>query len=211
MLGRPDLDGHRVAAGDRDRLGARQQRFLRSVVLVTVPGDFLQVQVGDIRPQIGEAPRDLRVVPDDDAGQTREAVPGQVERAIRGHHLAAQPHLIPDRRHHRAEVRIVREDRFAGGGVLSGDHPGVGADLAPGRTEQLGHARERTAQPGEGGGQGRPGRRFAQAGRGSGRGRDILRGDILRGDVCRCPACRRDFGGRLRRPGEDGRVRRIRE
>ena len=90
---------------------------------------------------------------DDDAGHAGEAVAGEIERAIRRDCRTAQTDLVPDRWHGGAQVRVVRKDRLAGVGEGARNDPGIGADFATGRTEQLGDGCERGAQLGEGGGE----------------------------------------------------------
>ena len=77
------LDG--IAARDLDRLGALVERHQDAVAPVLVALDLLEVEVGDVGREVGEAPRDLVVVADDDAGHAREAEAGDVERARVAH------------------------------------------------------------------------------------------------------------------------------
>ena len=132
-----DGDGDGIAAGNLDDLLPRAHRHRRSVDQVAVPVDLLQHQVCDVRPEVREAPRDARVVPDEDARQSghrpsRDVVVARVVgvRAVHGG-------LVPQARHHRREVRVVGQQRLAGRRVLPAHHPGVGAD-----------ARARPAEPG---------------------------------------------------------------
>ena len=88
----------------------------------------------------GHAPGDARVVPDDDAGQTRQPSARDVGVA-RG-----QVDHVPDSGHLGREVRVVGEQRSAAGRATRRNHPVVaatGADQAGKRLESLGRGRHR--------------------------------------------------------------------
>ena len=86
---------------------------------------------------------------DDHAGQAGEGVTGDVVLALLGDTAAVQAHLVPEGRQLRGEVRIVGEQRLAGGGVLAGDDPGVGADAVAVGAEQRGDGVEHVGEAGE--------------------------------------------------------------
>src|SRR5699024_4278569 len=132
-LAHRDLDV--LAPGDLDRLGAHVQRHVGVAAQHAVPVDVLQVEVGDVGVQVGDAPRDVLVVADDDAGQAGEGEPADVERARLGDLPAVQAGLQPDARLAGLQVRVVGQDGCPGGGVLAGDDPRVGADALPGAQE----------------------------------------------------------------------------
>ncbi len=69
--GRPDRQPDVVAAVDPDRLGTGPELELLPRVPVGVAADPLDEEVGDVGPEVGEAPRDVGVVADDHAGDTR--------------------------------------------------------------------------------------------------------------------------------------------
>src|SRR5207248_9695390 len=120
VLARAYRDGHRPAAGHLDGLLLPAvERPPRVADLVPVAVEAFQVQVGDVRPEVGETPRDVVVVPDDHAGYAGERIAGHVQPAG-----AVQAHLVPDARHRRGQVRAVGEDRPAGRGARTGQHPG---------------------------------------------------------------------------------------
>ena len=123
-----DREGERVLAGDLDRLGAPLERLPLLAALVALAVDGLEVEVGDVGPEVREAPGDLLVVADDHAGEAGEGEARDVERAVVVDLGAVQAHLVPDARQRRREVRVVGQDRLAGRGVVSVDDPGVAAD-----------------------------------------------------------------------------------
>ena len=128
MPGRAHRDRDVVLAAHPDRLLVRHQRPEPAVLLPLVVRHPLEVQVGDVRAEVGEAPRDVGVVADDHAGHTGEGEPGHVERAVRGDRRAVQPHLHPDAGDADAEVRVVGQQRLPGLGVRAVDDPAVAAD-----------------------------------------------------------------------------------
>ena len=84
-----------VPSGDSDSLLAGFERDRLPVALIPVLGEAFDVEVRDVRGEIREAPSYLLIVSDDDAGQSGEAVPGDVERAFLRHFCAPQLHLRP--------------------------------------------------------------------------------------------------------------------
>ena len=105
---------HVVGAADLDRLLAHLERPPPAVVDPLVALDLLEVEVADVRREVGEAPRDVGVVADDHARHAGEREARDVERALLGDGAAVQPHLHPDARHGHAEVRVVGEQRLPG-------------------------------------------------------------------------------------------------
>ena len=117
----PELLG--PEGGDLDRLLAQGERNHCAIELVGIAGNALEVQVGDVGAEVREPPRDALVVADDHAGQPREGVAGDVERAVLAELGTVQAHLSPDRGHRRAEVGVVGEQRLAGDAACAGDGP----------------------------------------------------------------------------------------
>ena len=128
MLGGAHREHDVVAALDLDRLGAGAQRALLARVAPGVALQPLDVEVGDVGAEVGEAPRDVGVVADDHAGHSREREPGHVVGTLGSDRAAVQPDLHPHPRHRDAEVRVVGQQWRSGGRVLAGDDPGVAAD-----------------------------------------------------------------------------------
>ena len=89
---------------------------------------MLDVDVLDSGAEVGEAPGDVVVVADDDEGNAGEGDSGDVEIAGGGGGLEVG--LVPDAGDAVGEVRVLGEERLAGGGVGSGDDPVVGAGEA---------------------------------------------------------------------------------
>ncbi len=154
VVGLADGDLTAALARDLDGLLAGDEGQLLAVVEVGVGGDLLQVEVGDVRAEVGHAPGDVLVVADDDARHAGEGVAGHVEGALRAGLVAVQAHLVPERGHLRREVRVVGQQRLAGGRVLAGDDPRVGADAVAVGAQQrrdllqvLRQRREAAAQP----------------------------------------------------------------
>ena len=135
--GAADGDPYVVTPGHRDRLRAGAQRDQAPVLEPAVAADPLDVQVGDVGSEVGEAPRDVGVVADHHARHAGEAEAGHVVGAVGVDGAAVQPHLHPYSRERDAQVRVVGQQRRAGGGVLAIDHPRVAAQAVaapePGR------------------------------------------------------------------------------
>lgn len=138
-----------LPCGHLDRLAPGLERDGLAAVLVAAGADLLQVQVGDVRAEVGHAPGDLVVVADDHAGHPGEGVTGDVVLALLGDAAAVQAHLVPEGRQLRREVRVVGEQRLAGGGVLARDDPGVGADAVAVGAEQGGDVVQDVGEAGE--------------------------------------------------------------
>ena len=112
---------------------------------VRVVIDLLEIEVGHVRPEVGEAPCDPGVVADDDAGYAGERGTCRPRTGTRSHGAAVQAHLVPDRRHRGAEVRVVGQHWGAGDRPRTADHPGVRADpLAARRAARDGTRPRRT-------------------------------------------------------------------
>ncbi len=125
MRGGADEDLDVLAAGHRDRFGASLDRdHLRAPAVFGALGIF-EVEVGDVGVEVGEAPGDALVVPDDHSGESGEGVARDVEGALRCDFAAVQTGLQPHTGLGDTEVRIVGQQRFAALGVIAGDHPGV--------------------------------------------------------------------------------------
>ena len=136
-LAHPQLDV--VGAADLDGLGAHPQRLGGTVADVEVVAlGLLEEEVGDVGAEVGEAPGDVGVVADDHAGHAGEGEARGVEGAVGRGLAAVQAHLHPDAGLADAQVRVVGEQRLAGGAVLAVDDPRVAADAAP-LADQLGH------------------------------------------------------------------------
>ena len=116
------------ATGDLDRLAPGLERLLVAIAQVGVAAHLLEVEVGHVRAQVGEAPRHLGVVPDDHAGKAGEREPRDLERALRRHGAALEVDLGPDARDAEGEVRVVGEQGLSGRRAVAGDDPGVRAD-----------------------------------------------------------------------------------
>ena len=103
--GGPDGDRHRVPAGHADDLlapiAARATRRRPGTRSPSTRSRYRSVTSG---PRFVKPHAIAVVVPDHDAGHAGEGEPGHVELAG-----AVQPHLVPDARHRRAEVRVVGE------------------------------------------------------------------------------------------------------
>ena len=131
-----DLQHEVVAAAHLDRLGAQLERLGLAVLDPVGALDLLEIEVGDVGAEVGEAPRDVGVVADDHAGNAGEGEAGDVEGAVGRDLATVQPGLHPDAGLADPEVRVVGEQRHAGRAVLAVDDPRVGAD-AVAATQQL--------------------------------------------------------------------------
>ena len=101
------------------------QNRLASFAAKNVPSsagiEFLDVQILDVELQVGDAPGDAVVVPDDDSGQTGERrAPGLQLRTLEIHH-------VPGGRDAERQMGVVGQQRFARSGELAGDHPRIRA------------------------------------------------------------------------------------
>ncbi len=133
VRGLPDREVHVVAPGHLDRLGADGERLgaFRGQVPGRVRGiDLLLHQVLDVRPGVGDAPRDAGVVPGDHAGRAGEGDAGHVVRAGGADGTAVEAVHVPHGRHVEAKMRVVRQECGPGRGSRRPDDPVVGADAA---------------------------------------------------------------------------------
>ncbi len=147
MLGGAHGDHQVFAPGDLDDLAPRRQRLVLRADPVGVALDLLQVEVADIRPQVGEAPGDVGVVADHHPRVPAEGVARHLVRAGRRHGRAVQAHLVPDARQRGAEVRVVGQQRLARRGAVAGDDPRVRPDARAARPHQRGHGVECLQHP----------------------------------------------------------------
>ena len=128
---RSDLEVERLLAGHLDLFVADVERGGRPIVDVRVRVrriDFLDDEVLDVGIDVGRAPRDARVVPEDDAGHAGERDARDVIRAGVRDGPAMEAVDEPDRRHRDAQVRIVGEECAAGLRHPRADDPVVRAD-----------------------------------------------------------------------------------
>src|SRR5207248_9964005 len=88
---------------------------------------IFDVDVLHVRPEIRKSPSDPLVVPDDDVGQPGNGEAHHVKAWLLCIWLDLKLRLVPDVGNAMAEVHIIREERFACGGVRAGDHPIVRA------------------------------------------------------------------------------------
>ena len=142
-------DRHVGLAVDVDRLATLAQRQPTTAVEPLVTADMLEEEVGHVGVQVGEPPGDVGVVTDHHTGHAREGEARDVERAARPDHVAVQADLHPDAGDADAEVRVVGQQRLAGGRVRAVDDPAVAADAAA-VAHQLRDVREPAAQPAQG-------------------------------------------------------------
>ncbi len=105
-----------------------------------VLGQSLQVEVLRVAADVRLAPRVVRRVPDDDARRARQRDAAHVEPRRR------QVALEPDRRQHRPQVRVVRQQRLARTGPRPGHDPVVRA-LALRRQRRVPEDVQRAAPP----------------------------------------------------------------
>ena len=95
---------------------------LRREVLAFVV-ELLDENVFHRRPDIGEAPGHVAVVPDDHVGHARKGHAHDVEVS------ADQVRLVPGVGQAQIEVHVVRQKRLAGDGVSAGDDPVIRAGM----------------------------------------------------------------------------------
>ena len=99
------------------------------------------VEVLDIGEGVGQAPGDVLVVADDDAGCAGEGGAADLEAGFGavGRGRAGEMHLVPSAGHGHDEVGIVTENRASGEGFFCGDGPGVAAlsELGRGDSEPV--------------------------------------------------------------------------
>ncbi len=98
--------------------------------------DLLDVQVLDIRADVGEAPGDAVIVTDDHARCAGKGHAGDLIRTISILLEAMQTDLIPDGGHLSPQVRVVGEQGQATGGALTGDNPVIRTDPSAQRSKQ---------------------------------------------------------------------------
>src|SRR5690606_22933216 len=85
-----------LAPGHLDRLGVHVHGDVVLAAQHPVPAHVLEVEVGDVRVKVGEAPGDRGVVPDDDAGEAGEGEACDVEGALLVDRAAVEAGLGPD-------------------------------------------------------------------------------------------------------------------
>ncbi len=92
---------------------------------------------------IGNTPGDMVIVSDDDPRISRKCESPHLKSFRTGLHCipglinGVHPHLVPDRGHLNAEVRVIGQDSGSGGGQVTGNCPGVRADAGPAAREEL--------------------------------------------------------------------------
>ena len=122
--GLPHVEAEIVRVAHAHDLGADGQRFRpvgRDVPAGIARHEPFDVEVLNVRGQVREAPGDPVVPAQDDPGDARQrradgAEPGTLEMGE-----------IPDRRRAQVQMRIVREERLAGGRPRAAEDPAVGA------------------------------------------------------------------------------------
>ncbi len=93
--------------------------------------DLFEIQILRVGHHVRATPRDAVVAAEHDDGQTDETHAGDAQlRRIDIEH-------VPERRNLQAEVRIVREQRAAIGGMTAGHGPGIAADIAAAATQHV--------------------------------------------------------------------------
>jgi hypothetical protein len=113
VTGGTHADRHRIPTGHLDPLRADLHRLLLAIHDHGVAAHLLQVQVGNIGAEVGEAPRDVVVVPQDHPGNPDQRHPCHPVGALRRHRPAAQTHLIVRGGHGLPPVGVVGQDRLA--------------------------------------------------------------------------------------------------
>ena len=83
--------------------------------------ELLDVNVFDVRAEIGKSPRDVAIVSHDDERHARQRDAGDIE--VSGREMG----LIPDVGDAQVKVHVVRQQRLARRRVRAGDNPVVGA------------------------------------------------------------------------------------
>lgn len=134
VAGAADLQRDRLAVAHGDAFQARLEGpvAVRGQVAPRVLGiDALQVGVLDVRAGIGVAPGDALVMADDEQRGAGEVGAGEAQA---GDLQAGQ---VEGRRVGQAQVRIVGQQRLAGGAAAGGDHPVVRTDALDVGTGQL--------------------------------------------------------------------------
>ena len=124
--GDPLIELQRLGAFDRDGV-ALQARLLQLSAKYVTAGlrvDLFAIQILHVELKIGHAPGDALVVPDDHGGNARQRHPADVQARAR----ASAP-CTTSTGMREFEMRIVREDRLAGGGVRARNRPRVRAGL----------------------------------------------------------------------------------
>src|SRR5581483_4750369 len=96
---------HRGLAAHRNVVVHHGHRVPRAIPVVVVAAGALGVELGALVLRVGQAPRDVLVVTEQDAGQGRDADAGHVV-AGRG-----ACDLVPDRRQRLRQVRVARQQR----------------------------------------------------------------------------------------------------
>src|SRR5699024_12086791 len=84
-------------SGDLECFLPSFDRTFLAVVPVLIPLDAFHIEVGDVGGQVGKAPRNVLVVPDDDAGQPRESEAAGIIGALLADFCTTQVHLMPYR------------------------------------------------------------------------------------------------------------------
>ena len=105
-----------------------------------------EIEVLDVGAEVGEAPGYVLVVADDDEGEAGDGDAGDVESWL-SVVWRSTSYQMPGRVW--AEVHVVGQHGFAGGGVRAGDDPVVGAGGAVGAGLGVGVGSERPDESGE--------------------------------------------------------------
>ena len=118
-----ELDGRGVFYGDEFavKFGLEELAFVEVAAGVGV--ELFQEVVLGVETEVRDAPSNAGVAADDDAGQARDGEAGDVETT------AAEVDGVPDAGEVVFEMRVVGQERLAGGGAGAGEGPGVGAGL----------------------------------------------------------------------------------
>ncbi len=112
----------RVRHLDGVRFDVERAPAVAVAVLGPVGARLVLVEVDHVAAGVGEPPRAAVVLPDDDERDAREGDPPNPVVGV------AQHLLVPHRRGHQRQVRVVRHHRVAAVGVVAGDGPGVRPD-----------------------------------------------------------------------------------
>src|SRR5580704_16655620 len=97
--------------------------------------EALLVEVLHVEAEVGDSPGDALVVTDYYAGNSGQGDAADIQAG------RFQMHHVPSGGHSEIQMRVIGENRFAAGGELAGDGPGIGAGLhfaaAAGREELI--------------------------------------------------------------------------
>ena len=114
-----DVERNVMPATHNDLLGVMLHRRPRAIGLLVLEtrvraARVLDAHILNVTAEVGEAPRDVRVATDDDPWQTGQCEADDVEwwRSA-GSSREMECSLVPDVRHAKAEVHVVRDQRLS--------------------------------------------------------------------------------------------------